>query len=724
MFKNKKIYEIFQKNRNLIQENYKYLKDVFKKTYNKRIVYMYMLDAIIVTLIIEMLARHSFVKGIYYLISSPYVLLCNAMIVLMTLSVTLVMRRRIFGMAIISIIWIVFGVANSVLLSYRVTPFTAVDLMLIDSAIDIMNKYVSVPMIILIVIAGICAIVGLVFIWMKIPKIDHKINIVKSAVVMIMIYAVAIGAINLGISANLLSTKFGNLADSYSEYGFVYCFVNSLINTGIDKPSGYSNEKIKSIKNETKDHVKEEEVKKVPNLIFLQLESFFDVNNMKNLTYSENPLPFYTELKQKYPHGHIDVPIVGAGTVNTEFEVMTGMNLDDFGPGEYPFKTILKEKTCESICYNLKNYGYKCHAIHNNTATFYSRNVVFSNLGYDTFTSVETMNVEERTPMGWAKDKYLTQYIMQALKSTKKTKDYIYTISVQGHGSYPSHDGVFNITLEGLEDGPRKNSFEYYINQINEMDMFLKELTDALTEFGEDTVLVLYGDHLPSLGITEEELVDGDVFKEEYIIWSNFNSGFENEDLEAYQLQAKILSQFNMDAGDINNYSQKHRLDEDQEEYLEGLKNLEYDMLYGDNLIYEGENPYKGTDLQFGLKKVKFRSINPTFDEDGKIYIYGSNFTQYSRVFVNDEKLETIFVDPSTLVVYYPDIKVGDSFLVKQHNSDSHVLIVTDPIVYEDENNEADSDDVIHEETTNADLESQSSESEKKKNRKKKNKEE
>lgn len=47
--------------------------------------------------------------------------------------------------------------------------------------------------------------------------------------------------------------------------------------------------------------------------------------------------------------------VVGAGTVNTEFEIMTGMNLDDFGSGELPFKTVLTNHTSESICYNLKN---------------------------------------------------------------------------------------------------------------------------------------------------------------------------------------------------------------------------------------------------------------------------------------------------------------------------------------------------------------------------------
>ncbi|MFQ9394794.1 MAG: hypothetical protein ACLR2E_13080 [Lachnospiraceae bacterium] len=48
------------------------------------------------------------------------------------------------------------------------------------------------------------------------------------------------------------------------------------------------------------------------------------------------------------------------------------MNIDDFGIGEYPYKTVLKEKTCESLAYNLKSYGYKAYAIHNHEEAFMS----------------------------------------------------------------------------------------------------------------------------------------------------------------------------------------------------------------------------------------------------------------------------------------------------------------------------------------------------------------
>ena len=104
---------------------------------------------------------------------------------------------------------------------------------------------------------------------------------------------------------------------------------------------------------------------------------------------------------------------------------MTGMSLKFFGPGEYPYKNIMLESTCESIPYNLKQIGYGTHAIHNHRGVFYGRNKVFPNLGYDTFTSVEYMNNVGRTPKNWEKDNVLTGEIIDAMESTKARIMYI-----------------------------------------------------------------------------------------------------------------------------------------------------------------------------------------------------------------------------------------------------------------------------------------------------------
>lgn len=680
----KKIKSSFLEIRDVTKSRYQVIRAFFKKTYNKHIIYLYVTTAILINLLIEMLARGSFIEGIYFLISSPYVFLCNSIIILMTLSITLLMRRRFWGLCLISSIWMIAGITNSILLSNRVTPFTATDLMLVDSAFGVVTKYFSIFQIIFVVLGLTLAIALLVLLFFKAPKVDHKIKYPRNIIAIVIIWAIGLGSIDLGVGAELISMKFGELRVSYYDYGFVYCFTNSLINTGIQKPNSYSGETVEKIVE--KDNKKKiSKAKKKPNIIFLQLESFFDMNNLKGVKLSKNPVPNFEKLMEKYPSGYLNVPIVGAGTVNTEFEVMTGINLDYFGPGEYPFKTKLVDTTCESICFNLKEYGYKCHAIHNNTATFYGRNIVFSNLGYDTFTTIENMYIEDFTPMGWAKDYYLTDYILKALKSTKK-QDYIYTISVQGHGSYPT-DGDYDypIKVKGVEDEDVKNQYQYYAMQTNEMDQFIGKLTKALKKFGEDTILVMYGDHLPSFGLSGDDLVNGDVYQTQYVIWSNFdNDYYTNEDLEAYQLESKILGGLNMNAGDINKYTQTHK-GEDQETYDEGLKNLAYDLLYGDKYATNGENPYKATDLQLGLDEVKLSSVTPMYDEEGTVYLYGSHFTTYSKVYINGEKQTTEYVDPNTLKIVCPELKAGDEISVYQQNSDDHVLSKTEPYSFDDD---------------------------------------
>ena len=157
--------------------------------------------------------------------------------------------------------------------------------------------------------------------------------------------------------------------------------------------------------------------------------------------------------------------------------------------------------------------GYGTHAIHNHRALFYNRNEVFANIGYDTFTSLEYMSDVEKTPKNWAKDKILTSQIMDTLESTEE-HDYIYTISVQGHGSYPTEQVSKNPAIEvtAAPDEATKWQYEYYVNQIYEMDQFIKDLTDTLSEYDEDVVLVMYGDHIPALDVTEESYNKKDLY--------------------------------------------------------------------------------------------------------------------------------------------------------------------------------------------------------------------
>ena len=121
--------------------------------------------------------------------------------------------------------------------------------------------------------------------------------------------------------------------------------------------------------------------------------------------------------------------------------------------------------------------------------------------------------------------------------------DYVYTISVQGHGAYPDEQILEDpeITVSGAPTEEENNKWEYYANEIHEMDNFVKELTDKLADYPEDVVLVMYGDHLPTMGLTVEDLKNKYLFQTEYVMWDNFGLKKKNEFFLVYFHDNKLF---------------------------------------------------------------------------------------------------------------------------------------------------------------------------------------
>ncbi len=377
----------------------------------------------------------------------------------------------------------------------------------------------------------------------------------------------------------MVSTYFGNIAFAYEDYGLPYCFMASLFNTGINEPNDYSEETIARISKdgEITRNESDEPEEDLPNILFVQLESYFDVEEAEFFTTSKDACPNLHEMYDKYSSGYFKVPSVGAGTANTEFEVLTGMNLRYFGPGEYPYKTILKETPCESAATALESLGYGTHALHNNGGNFYSRARVFNNMGFDSFTSKEFMNILQLTENGWSKDDILIDHIVDALDSTEQ-QDFVFTISVQGHGDYPEEKVIENpeITVEGIEDEALKNKWEYYVNQVYEMDKFAGDLVNAIEKRGEPTVVVFYGDHLPTMGLKAEDLKGRYLYNTNYVIWDNIGLEKEDRNIPSYQIMADVFDRLGIHSGTVFNYHQERR---QTKNYLADLELLQYDIL-------------------------------------------------------------------------------------------------------------------------------------------------
>lgn len=643
--------------------------------------------SLILNIVVESFSRFSLWKAIAYMFTSPLIFLVNTFIISIIVAPAILSRRRTFFYLLASVIWLAIGVTDFILLHNRVTPFNANDFHMIQDAIDVVFHYYTIIQIALLAVLIIVAILGVIIAFFKLPKRPARTNY-KVAIPMCI--ALMLGGFlmaRLGIYTGVMAKSFPNIADAYHDYGLPYCFACSVVDTGIDKPSDYSPEKVEGVISplvtDPSVTLPLPNIKQKPNVIFIQLESFFDPKRINGIEFETDPIPNFTSLMQNYTSGFLSVPSISAGTANTEFEVLTGMNMLDFGTGEYPYKTILKTHTCESLAYNLKALGYGAHAIHNNTATFYGRHIVYRNLGFDDFDSVELMKDVERNELNWARDKVLYNEILTALESTPQ-QDLVFTVSVQGHGGYPDEDILSNtIELKDVNQAYSDDTIyglKYYISQLNEMDAFIKQLTDYLEEWDEPTVLVLYGDHLPGFNFTQDDLTAGELLQTEYVMWSNFDMAAEHRTLHSYQLGAYVLGRLGYNEGLVTKLHQ-HFLPttvSPTEEYLEELHLLSYDMLYGEMYCYNGVNPYEPTDIVYGFHGLSIDSLEVIYDQDedtSYLTVVGQNFSPYTDIYINGKRYKnTLFIDENH--VFLPDIDLaeGDRIVVGMPMGDDGML--------------------------------------------------
>ena len=611
--------------------------------------------ALFLMLFIESLGHKSIFGGVVFLFISPLVFIVNGMIIFATLSVAWLFRRRIFVYCLVSVVWMVIGIANGVILQFRMTPFTTTDLGFLELGLSILPNYFSSFQIVWLCIAAAFIILIFVAIFFFAPKRKEKVNFKRSIAGILISIIVLTGGAVTAVRGGVMATYFDNLWVAYYDYGVPYCFINTWLNKGISKPAGYSEEMVanilssKELAKQTSKTADEKKIKEIPNIVFLQLESFIDPDEITSMEYKGKVVPYFKELKKNYSTGHLTVPVVGGGTANTEFEVMTGMSVRSFGPGEYPYKSVLKDQTCESMAYNAKSLGMGAHVMHNHRGAFYNRNTVFANMGYDTFTSLEYMNYVSKTPRNWSRDDVLTDEIIGALDSTN-TKDYVYAISVQGHGEYPRKKVIDDpeVTVKSKDKEVNQGllyAYEYYIQQINEMDQFLKNLTQELENYDEDVVLVIYGDHLPVLDMEDEDMVTGSTYNTEYVIWSNFGLAKKDHNLHAYQLTAYLQERIGICEGTMTVYH-RNNWHKDEKVYLSDLELLEYDMLYGKEYIYGGKNPFKPAKMRMGYSEIK---INEIIEVGNQYYINGEGFTSFSKVSLDGKVLDTIYLSPTVL---------------------------------------------------------------------------
>lgn len=613
--------------------------------------------SLLLAVIMELLNHRSPVKFALFVLQHPIMFVLDAYLIFNTLSASMLFRRRMAVQFSVALLWMVLAVVNFVVTSFRTQPFTLADVMLVKDMFSLITVYFTWYEIALIFLAAIGAIALIALMFIKLPR-RETVPYVHMVIAVAVITGLSFGFIRLGQNNGYILQRFTTLKDAYLDYGFAYTFLETFGDLGISKPSNYSPDTVDEII-DTIDDAPAATPSSVmqPNIVYVQLESFFDLDTLTDdIEFSENPTPYFHELLEKWPSGKLLVPVVGGGTANTEFEMLTGMNLDFFGAGEYPYYTVLRDTPCETMCYVLNRRGYTSTAVHNYMATFYGRNEVYSRLGFNRFESMEYMEDLEYGDVAWAKDDRIIDSTIDAMESTSG-RDFIMSITVGTHGKYPD-DHLLPCAQNGIEvlktnEYLDQTQLQNYANLARAMDDFLKDFIRAMQEYPEPVICVFYGDHLPALEWDPSCLDSGNMFETQYLIWTNYGGQFEATDIQAYRLSAYLLQQLGIDDGVIFRYHQQNAINDEGVGYLTELEILEYDMLYGELEVFKGEYPFEPTVLQMGIDDVSIDNVELKY---GRLLIKGQNFNEFSTIVIDDEQIPTAYIDSQTVAAVMDEL--------------------------------------------------------------------
>ncbi len=646
-----------------------------------------LVTAVVLNFIIEWASRRSFSRLMIHVVDNFPMFLFGSSVIALTFCISMLFKRRLFVYSVVLAIWISLGVSNVSMLLNRSNPLMLIDFKIMRSGMSLSTMYLTVPTIILLALMVIGIIVALVFLYKKSPIEPVRY---KRAVAFILCMALLVGGLAGVFSIYKVVSPNQRLPEDYNNCGFVYCLLYGIVDSGISKPNDYDNATIDEIKTIV-DSVKETVPEELPNVIVLQLESFMDMNRIDGIELSEDPHPYFTELKQNYPSGMLTVNALGSCTANVEYEVLTGTDIRSYGFDNYPYLSFLQNNCMESIAYNLRNIGYTTTAIHNHNGGFYGRNEAYTNLGFDRFIPLEAFgeldwDTDYTYSKYWARDEIILDQIKGAMELSEGV-DMLLTVTVQCHSKYHTkylEDFVYPVEVGGFEDDEiYTNMLLYYAAMAREEDDFIKSLLEYLETLDEETIVMMYGDHLPTFIEDSAQLVDYNEgenpnakYNSEYVIWHTDGLNLKTENNTKKDICSFELTSYALDMAGIRtgNIARLYYADLTEEKLTEYRNALAYDFLEGENYYFGGNSPYQTIDTAVGLVPavVTGYEIHP---ETKTFFVKGKGFNPSSYVFINGGRYSTTYIDSETLeVTEQVTIQNGDQISVRLLTKDLVLL--------------------------------------------------
>jgi phosphoglycerol transferase MdoB-like AlkP superfamily enzyme len=347
-----------------------------------------------------------------------------------------------------------------------------------------------------------------------------------------------------------------NKVGSCQKNGFYMNYFINLHYLKVSKPSGYSQERVKKIIEETKSDtantsqtatgkkvVSNSDFKtntslngKKPNIIYIMNESLADFSKIGTVNYNRDPLEFIHSMKDNTISGLDYVSVFGAGTSNSEFEAMTGNTMKFFPSGCNVYQQFMHDTTY-SMSYYLKSLGYNCDAIHPSSAKNWNRINTYNSMKFDKFISIDDFKNPEY--IRYISDKESYKKVIELYEKRDKAKPlFLFNVTIQNHGGYLTNTNW----KQPIEvEGKYYTEANEYLSSTKESDNAFKYLIDYFKAQKEPTIICMFGDHQPSietefyeelLGKTQDKWELSDIQKRyatPFILWANYDIGSADE---------------------------------------------------------------------------------------------------------------------------------------------------------------------------------------------------
>jgi len=403
------------------------------------------------------------------------------------------------------------GFANRTKIILRGDPLVPWDLMLGGEVVGIARSFGA---------AAIFAVVGGILIYVLVAvvaasvirseRIDWKWRV--AGALACVVFALAANRPlynNWQLNANLhIEGNIWNQVNQFNSRGFVYSFIHAFNTNRVMRPEGYDPDAVLAwIRKSDTSGAARLAGQVLPHIIMIQGEAFSDISLSPHFDFTGfvDPLENWQELVHEGISGDLIVSVLGGGTAQTEFDVLTGLNSRQFAGVPFAFRMITDE--FESFASILNSLGFRSEFIHPGFDWFYNRRNVYRFLGFERLVFLDEF--DDATTKGM----YISEYdtISRLIEMFAEHRDgfpgvpyFNFTVTIQNHGPYvdkflydgPVTEANFSTDLDFAEIDI--NALSNYFHGIIDADVELRRLTDYLQELDEPVVLVYFGDHKPA----------------------------------------------------------------------------------------------------------------------------------------------------------------------------------------------------------------------------------